>query len=444
VTNSGTGTAYNVSVNDVLPSGYTFITSTSSIGTYNSATGVWSIDSISAASNAQLIVTAQVNATGNYTNVATINTGNANPPKDSATVTPIGVPTTLSIEKSLDQYVVLAGDTVTFTVHVTNTGTSPATNVVVNDLLPSGYTFINASASHGTYNLATGVWNIGTLPGTTTATILMNVIVNGSGEYVNRATVTSPSDLSGPHSDTAAVIMTGKSALEVTKKASDLVVVDSVGVIYKVTYTINITNNGTTALTNLQVVDDLNQTFAGATAITVSNVSLSSGLTSNASYNGLTDVNLLNAAGSSLGAGSSASISFDVTFTSLQDVKYTNVATGSALSNGTTISDTGVANILTTKLDSIRIPEAFSPNDDGKNEEFKIKGIENYPNNTLLIFNRWGNKVYEKAGYMNEWKGENTNDFSVGSGILPEGTYFYVLDLGNGDKKYTGYVYLKR
>jgi gliding motility-associated-like protein/uncharacterized repeat protein (TIGR01451 family) len=446
VTNTGTGTAYNVLVNDQLPSGYTYVTSTSSIGTYNPATGVWSIDSIMAQSNAQLIVTAMVNSVGDYMNVANINTGNAGSPSDSAFVTPVGVPTSLSIEKSVNQHYVPAGTEVTFTVSVTNNGSSPALNVSVNDILPSGYTFLNATASQGTYNTNTGLWSIGALPGGQTASILMNVIVNASGDYINRATVSSPSDLSGPHSDTASVIMTGKSAMEVTKEASNLTVVDSTGVVkYKITYTITVDNNGTSALNNLQVIDDLKQTFAGADTFYVENISSSNpSLVANTNFNGSANTNLLNAASSSLAVGTSGAISFDVYFESNEGVTYTNTATGTAISNGLNVTDTGVVKITTTKLNKLEIPEAFSPNGDSYNEEFKIQGIENYPNNTLLIFNRWGNKVYEKAGYMNEWKGENTNNFSVGNGTLPEGTYFYVLDLGDGSGKYTGYVYLKR
>jgi uncharacterized repeat protein (TIGR01451 family)/gliding motility-associated-like protein len=446
VTNSGTATAYNVAVNDVLPSGYTFVTSTSSIGTYNSNTGVWNIDSIVAPDSAQLIVTVIVNSVGDYMNIASLNTGNANPPSDSASVTPVGVPTTLSILKSVDQYNVIAGTQVTFTVSVSNNGSSPALNVLVNDILPSGYTFISATASQGNYNVGTGIWNIGTLPGNTTATILMNVTVNANGEYINRASVSSPSDLSGPHSDTAAVIMTGKTAMEVIKEASAVTIVDSSGTVkYKVTYTITVENNGTSTLTNIQVIDDLNQAFSNADTFYVgNNITATSGLVANNNFNGSSNTNLLNASSSTLAIGATGSVSFDVYFTSLQGVSYTNTATGSGLINGVSISDTGVVIIVTTKLDSLEIPEAFSPNGDNVNEQFTIQGIEKYPNNTLLIFNRWGNKVYEKAGYMNEWQGENTNNFSVGNGTLPEGTYFYVLDLGNGSGKYTGYVYLKR
>lgn len=71
--NSGVGTALGVSVTDLLPSGYTFISSSPSPGTsYSGSTGLWNIGSLGANASATLVITAKVNSTGNYTNSATI------------------------------------------------------------------------------------------------------------------------------------------------------------------------------------------------------------------------------------------------------------------------------------------------------------------------------------------------------------------------------------
>jgi gliding motility-associated-like protein len=60
-----------------------------------------------------------------------------------------------------------------------------------------------------------------------------------------------------------------------------------------------------------------------------------------------------------------------------------------------------------------------------------IKNIENFPDNKLKIFNRWGNLVYEKNGYLNEFEGfANTGD-QVGKSKLPSGTYYVVLEYGD-------------
>ncbi|MCC6182937.1 MAG: gliding motility-associated C-terminal domain-containing protein [Bacteroidia bacterium] len=90
------------------------------------------------------------------------------------------------------------------------------------------------------------------------------------------------------------------------------------------------------------------------------------------------------------------------------------------------------------------IPEIFTPNGDGKNDGFVIKNIENYPNNKLKIFNRWGNLVYQKDGYLNEFDGfANTGD-QVGKNKLPAGTYYVILEYGDDKTEtYNGYLILQ-
>jgi gliding motility-associated-like protein len=90
------------------------------------------------------------------------------------------------------------------------------------------------------------------------------------------------------------------------------------------------------------------------------------------------------------------------------------------------------------------IPEGFSPNGDGINDLFVIRGIFNYPGNAFVIFNRWGNKVFEISPYKNTWDGTSMFGLRVGGNELPVGTYFYVLDLRDGSAIYKGTIYLNR
>ncbi|MDB4066337.1 BspA family leucine-rich repeat surface protein [Flavobacteriaceae bacterium] len=97
---------------------------------------------------------------------------------------------------------------------------------------------------------------------------------------------------------------------------------------------------------------------------------------------------------------------------------------------------------------NLEIPNAFSPDGDGINDKWTIRGDlnENYPNNKIVVFNRWGIKVYGTTGYQNDWGGTFNNNMSTtSSSNLPVGTYFYVLDLnGDGSEVRKGSVYITR
>ncbi len=96
-----------------------------------------------------------------------------------------------------------------------------------------------------------------------------------------------------------------------------------------------------------------------------------------------------------------------------------------------------LVNITCTPLDSIIIYNGISPNGDAVNDFFTIENIEQFPDNVLTIYNRWGNKVFQKQGYQNTWNGKYR------SADLPDGTYFYLLMLGDG-REFSGYVQIHR
>lgn len=95
------------------------------------------------------------------------------------------------------------------------------------------------------------------------------------------------------------------------------------------------------------------------------------------------------------------------------------------------------------------IPEAFSPNGDGINDRFVIKGLEKYQRTQIEIFNRWGNVVYrsnnygEGEGKDGYWNGNASTGLRIESGPVPSGTYYYILKI-NGQKNISGAVYLDR
>ena len=97
-------------------------------------------------------------------------------------------------------------------------------------------------------------------------------------------------------------------------------------------------------------------------------------------------------------------------------------------------------------IEELIISQGFSPNGDGNNDTWYMKGIESYPNNIVKVFDRYGIQVYQKSGYENTiapWDGRGNVGQWVGK-LVERGTYFYILELGNGMKQLEGYVVVIR
>ena len=87
---------------------------------------------------------------------------------------------------------------------------------------------------------------------------------------------------------------------------------------------------------------------------------------------------------------------------------------------------------------------ALTPNGDGANDFFILKIVEEYPTNNLMIFNREGQLVYEKTDYQNEFNGIGNKKIIQKGQHLPEGVYFYILEIKAHNLKYQGYIYLAK
>ncbi|MBU0763870.1 MAG: gliding motility-associated C-terminal domain-containing protein [Bacteroidetes bacterium] len=88
-------------------------------------------------------------------------------------------------------------------------------------------------------------------------------------------------------------------------------------------------------------------------------------------------------------------------------------------------------------VNQIFVPEGFSPNGDNVNDCFVIPGIEN-GESEVVIFNRWGNKVFRAKNYRNDWNGTNRS-----GNDLPDDTYYYIVRIDDLPV-YRGYVVIKR
>src|SRR5262249_37050420 len=87
------------------------------------------------------------------------------------------------------------GDTITFTVTLTNLGPGTATNVVATDVLPAGLTFITATPSQGTYSTGGGTWTVGTVVPGTPQTLTLQALVASSALLTNTAPVAQADQL---------------------------------------------------------------------------------------------------------------------------------------------------------------------------------------------------------------------------------------------------------
>ena len=110
-----------------------------------------------------------------------------------------------------------------------------------------------------------------------------------------------------------------------------------------------------------------------------------------------------------------------------------------AVNNGF-CNDTATDNVCVQDLVPITVPNIISPNGDGKNDEFTVLNLAFYPNTRLIIFNRWGQPVFESdGGYQNNWNGKTT-----GGDDLSDGVYYYELSNSNWTEKVVGNVTIMR
>jgi gliding motility-associated-like protein len=99
---------------------------------------------------------------------------------------------------------------------------------------------------------------------------------------------------------------------------------------------------------------------------------------------------------------------------------------------------TPVTDDVMIKVNDLIIPTLITPNGDGRNDYFVLRGLESLGSTELVIFDRRGLKVYENSEYDNTWEGLDYN-----SNPLPDDTYFYVIRTASG-KSLSGYIVVRR
>jgi gliding motility-associated-like protein len=130
---------------------------------------------------------------------------------------------------------------------------------------------------------------------------------------------------------------------------------------------------------------------------------------------------------------------------------YKSVLTSSVIPQAVTVTfslygvpQSSVARLLFTEPSQAKvfIPEGFSPDGDGVNDTFVIGGLDKNLV-SLRIFNRWGVVVYDSPEYKNDWNGTANQGLAIGEN-LPDGTYFYSINMNDGNKPLLRSITIKR
>ena len=366
------------------------------------------------------------------------------------------------------------GDTITYTLVVTNTGNDDLSGVVITDVLSdlagnaltltSQPTFISASLGSTEGSLQVGE------QATYSATFIVNNQAMNAGGVSNTATVTAQgtnsnvTDISDDPSTgipndptiTRLTIVTPQSSMEVTKTAT---ISDNgngtTGLGDTITFLITVENTGNTTLSSVVVNDTFSDLSGNLLTLTTGPLFVSANLGSGegtllagetATYTATFIVNVQ--ADNSGGVSNTASATaIDSSGISVNDISDDGDDT-----DGNTTDDPTVLFFYQDPVDGdFEVYNGMSPGDDGINDYFKIAGIEKYPNNTVEIFNRWGVLVYETKGYGigdRLFMGISEGRITITKNQkLPAGTYFYVIQFEGenpGRERYTGYLYINR
>ncbi|MCX2576147.1 T9SS type B sorting domain-containing protein [Pedobacter sandarakinus] len=419
VKNNGPATASNVQILDLLPSGYTYVSGTATAGAYNSLTGVWTVGNLANGVSETLSITAIVNASGSYANTATVSGSETDPDpsNNTSTVTPVpGVlQANLGVIKTASTLTPTIGNNVVFTIAANNAGPNNATNVKITDLLQTGYTYVSSTVSTGIYDPVSGVWTIGTFANGSTATMTITAKVNATGPYSNTAVIAGAELDPVPGNNSSTITLNPNAAmvdLSIVKSVSAAIA--SIGEEFD--YTIEVRNTSANLATGVVVADILP---AGLSFVS------SSTNYGTASYNSSTRD--LNWTLGNLSAGASVTLTFKVK----TDNEGVVINTATVTSKEQDVNLANNTSSVSKEIFGLRMPNVITPDGDGKNDALKILGLMAYPENSLSVFNRWGNEVFRSNGpYQENWSGEGLN----------EGTYYFNLRLKDKTGKWQTFV----
>ncbi|MFC2078286.1 hypothetical protein ACFLTM_05720, partial [Candidatus Bipolaricaulota bacterium] len=275
VTNNGPSNATNVALEDVIPTGLSYDSAIASQGTYDSGTEIWTVgDLASAGGTATLTLSMTVDAgtagqtINNTASVFAVDQLDPTPENNTSTVQLRVQSADLSVVKIVDDDTPNEGDSIQFTITLTNNGPDEATNVLISDLLPSGLTFVSAIPSAGTYDDSTGEWTVASIGSGVSITLILTATadIGTAGQTLtNTATAVSADQADpDPSNDSASAPVTVRQNPEIAVSKSPETQQAVTGDV--ATFTIVVENTGDVPLSNVVITDanapGCNRTFA--------------------------------------------------------------------------------------------------------------------------------------------------------------------------------------
>ena len=269
LSDNGPNSATNVQVTDLLPAGRTFVSAIASQGTYNPVNGLWTVGSVDTAAARTLRIQAQVTSATTTVNSATITHADQFDPvltNNTATTSTSPEQADLAVTKTVNDPTPNVGETIAYTITLTDNGPSNATGVILQDMLPAGLTFVSATPSQGTYVPApTSTWTVGSVANGSSAVLTIQATVVSPNPATNSVTITH-SDQFDPNTgnNTATSVVTPQQAdLVLTKTVSN----PTPNVGDTVTFTVTARDAGPSTATGVTVQDLLpaGVTFVSAT-----------------------------------------------------------------------------------------------------------------------------------------------------------------------------------
>ena len=180
LTNNGPSPATNVQVTDLLPTGLTLVMATPNEGSYDAATGVWSVGTVALGPHTLTLQAARGQPEQHQTNTASITNSDQfdpNPGNNAASVTETPQQADLVVGKTVSNPTPNVGETITYTIRVTNAGPNNATGVTIEDILPAAISYQSSQATQGSYDPGTGTWTVGTVANAVTEILTIATVL---------------------------------------------------------------------------------------------------------------------------------------------------------------------------------------------------------------------------------------------------------------------------